>query len=105
MNLGQAAVPKETHSVPKSAFSWDSCLTVRRCRLYLFVGCLHRIQFEIGQSLDIDHLISSLVHGPDQLIQLQIDRAGIAVLSVLDEEDHEKGYEGRSHTDDLRPPV
>jgi len=47
---------------------------------YLFVGSLHLIQFQVAQPLDIDHLIASLVHGTNQLIELQIDRSRVAIL-------------------------
>jgi len=39
---------------------------------------LHLVQLQIGQSLNIDHLIPSTIHRPDQFVQFEIDRAGIA---------------------------
>jgi hypothetical protein len=42
-----------------------------------------RQEHEVGLVFQVDHLIGNLVHGPDQLVQFQIDRARIAILSVL----------------------
>lgn len=66
---------------------------------------LQLIQLQIGQPLDIDHLVSRVIGGADQLVQLQIDGARIAILRVLNKEDHEKRHQRRSRADDLRPAV
>src|ERR1035437_817297 len=82
-----------------------SRLSLRQSRFHFFVCGLHLIQFQIGQPFYIDHLIPGRTHGPDQLVQLQVDGARIAVLRVLDQEDHQKRRHGRSRTDSQRPFV
>lgn len=70
-----------------------------------FVALLHDIEFLVAQGFDIHHLVSSGVGGANEFIQLQIDRTSIAILGVLDEEDHEEGDDGRPRVDDKLPSV
>jgi len=43
--------------------------------------------------------------GSDELVQLDLDRGAIPVLRVLDQEDHQKGHDGRASVDDELPSV
>lgn len=66
---------------------------------------LQLIQLQIGQPFNIDHLVARVIRGADQLVQLQIDGARIAILRVLNKKNHEKRHERRRCADDLRPAV
>ena len=50
----------------------------------------------IGEVLDPDELVARIAHRPDQLIELEVDGFGVAVLGVLDHEHDEE-------RDDRRP--
>lgn len=50
-----------------------------------------RFQVFVGKFFKIDKFISRAFKGADDLIQFQMDRFGIAVLGILDQEHHEKG--------------
>src|SRR5437667_8281681 len=52
---------------------------------------LELFQVFVGKFFKIDKFISRTFEGADDLIQFQMDRLGIAVLGVLDQEHHEKG--------------
>ena len=41
----------------------------------------------------------------DELVQLQLDRFGVPILRVLNDEDHQEGHEGRRGIDDELPGV
>ena len=45
------------------------------------------------------------LHGPDQLVQLELHRRGVAVLGVLDQEDHQEGDDRGAGVDDQLPGV
>jgi hypothetical protein len=55
--------------------------------------------------LNVDHLIVRFIEGLDDLVQLQVNRLGIAVLGVLDQEDNKKRYDCRSRVDDQLPSI
>ena len=63
------------------------------------------LKFLIRQVLDVDHLVMRLVDGFNDLIQLQVDSAGITVLRVLDQEHDKKRYDRRARVDDQLPSV
>lgn len=63
------------------------------------------VQFLVGEVLDVDHAVAGVVNGMDQLVELQVDGARVAILRVLDEEDHEEGHDGRAGIDDKLPGV
>ena len=48
-------------------------------------------QVFVGKFFKIDKFVSRTFEGADDLIQFQMDRFGIAVLGVLDQEHHKKG--------------
>jgi hypothetical protein len=43
--------------------------------------------------------------GADEFVELYMHRLGVAVLGVLDEEDHQKGDDGRAGIDHELPSV
>ena len=63
------------------------------------------IEFFVGEMFDVDHLILRGGDGVDELVQLEIDGAGVPVLGVLNEEHHEKGDDGGAGVDDELPGV
>ena len=71
----------------------------------LFIAGLKFVELEVAEIFDVDHLITGLVDSPDEFVQLQVDGASIAVLSVLDEEDHEEGDDSGSCVDDELPGI
>ena len=52
---------------------------------------LELLQLFVRKVFKIDKFISRTFESADDLIQFQMDRFGIAVLGVLDQEHHEKG--------------
>ncbi len=106
MNGAQETVPYGSLQFPASLLCWGArCSLLARgpACFYLFVCSLHFIQLQIAEPLNIYQLVSSCIHGPDQFIELQIDGAGIAILSALDQQDHQKGRNTRSCVDGLCP--
>ena len=79
------------------------------CGAYVGLGQLvsfrDAIQLCIGEMLDVDHLIFCRADGVDQLVEFQVDGAGVAVLRVLDEEDHQERNNGRAGIDEELPGV
>ncbi len=70
-----------------------------------FVTGVDFLELEVAQAFYIDHLVASRIDGADELIELEIDGAGVAVLGVLDEEDHQEGDDGGAGVDDELPGV
>ena len=50
---------------------------------HLLVLVRKLLEFVIGQVLDVNHLVLRLIDRLDDLIELEMDRAGIAILRVL----------------------
>jgi hypothetical protein len=50
----------------------------------------------VGQMLDADELLARRVDRAEHLVELGLHRGGVAILAVLDQEDHQEG-------DDRRP--
>ena len=55
--------------------------------------------------LNIDHLVFCRAYRVDKFVEFEINGAGIAVLRVLDEKDHEKCDDGRACVDDELPGI
>jgi hypothetical protein len=72
---------------------------------HLLIFICQVLQFGIRQVLNVDHLVVRLVDGLDDLVQFQVDRPGIAVLRILDQENDEKRYHRRARIDDQLPRV
>jgi len=73
--------------------------------LQLLVTGVQLIELEIAEVLDIDHCVARFVDGMDELVELEINCAGITILRVLDEEDHQKGHDGGARIDDELPAI
>src|SRR5438045_1615072 len=58
-----------------------------------------------GLCFEADQLVPRLAVHPDQLVELQLDRLGVAPLRVLDHEDHDKRDDRRGRVDDQLPAV
>src|ERR1700733_1415037 len=78
-------------------------LTFRPLGLDFFIVSLQFVQLHVSQSLDIYKLISRAIHCKNQFVQFQVHSAGVAILHVLNEKDHEKGCRSCSGTDGLCP--
>ena len=63
------------------------------------------LEFLIGHVLKIDHLVASSFNGVNQLIQLQMEGLGIAVLCVLDQEHHQKRNDRGAGIDNQLPRI
>ena len=63
------------------------------------------LQFIVREMLDVDHLVLRLVDRLDDLVQLQMTGAGVAILRVLDQEHHEERDDGRAGINDELPRV
>ena len=57
----------------------------------------------VGLVLGANELIVGGLDGADQFIELEVHGQGIAILGVLDEEDHEEGDDGGAGVDDELP--
>lgn len=71
----------------------------------LFVAGGEKVEIGIGQVLDVDHLVAGGTDGVDELIEFEVDGPGVAILSVLDEEDHHESDDSRAGIDDELPSV
>ena len=69
-------------------------------QLYFFIPAVQFFQFQIAKGFNINHVIPRFVDRPNQLVQLQIDRSRVTILSVLYQEDHEKRDNRRPGVDD-----
>jgi hypothetical protein len=81
------------------------CLPLDAFCTDLFVCRPHCLEFLIARILNVHHLISSGIGCINQFVELEVDRAGVAVLGVLYKENHEKGDYGRSSVDDQLPGI
>jgi hypothetical protein len=72
---------------------------------YLLVLVGEFLQLVIREMFDIDHLILCLIDGLDDLIELQVNGAGVTVLRVLDQKHHEESDDGSASIDDELPGI
>ena len=63
------------------------------------------LEFLIGHVLEIDHLVASSFNRVNQLIQLQMEGLGIAVLGVLNEEHHQERNDRGAGVDNQLPRI
>src|SRR4029078_12551304 len=59
----------------------------------------------VAEVLDVHHLIACCSDGEDELIELQVDRLGVAILRVLNEKDHQERHDRRACVDDELPCI
>jgi len=60
-------------------------------------------EFVVAHILDINKHITRRPDSADELVELEVDGARVAVLGVLDEEDHEEGENGGRRIDNELP--
>src|SRR5437667_10637820 len=63
------------------------------------------IQVLVGKFLKIDKFIAGFGERANDLIQLQVDRFGVPVLCVLNQEHHQESDDGCASVDDELPGV
>ncbi len=63
------------------------------------------VEATLGQVLKIEQGILSTQIGTDEFVDLDLQRLGIAVLRILDDEDHQKGDDRRRRVDGKLPHV
>jgi hypothetical protein len=86
----------------RSADTPDSFVSFLLCARFAFLTKL--VDLILGQMLDPDEHVFDLTH-PDELIKLDLNSGTVAVLRVLNQEDHQKRYDGRSGIDDELPSI
>ena len=59
----------------------------------------------IGEIFQIDQFVSRGFEGANQFVELKVDGLCVAVLGVLNQEDHQEGNDGGSGIDDELPGV
>jgi hypothetical protein len=65
-------------------------------------AAVQRLKLMVGQALDPDELVLRLGR-EDEFVELRLQGEVVAVLGVLDEEDHQEGDDGRAGIDDQLP--
>ena len=70
-----------------------------------FVAIPHLIQLLLVHLFEVEQGVVGLGHHEDQLIELELQGFGITVLGILDEENHQKGNDGRPRVDNQLPGV
>ena len=63
------------------------------------------LQFLIGEFFQIDQVIARAAERANQFIEFQMNRFGVAVLRVLDQEDHQESDDGGAGIDDELPGI
>jgi hypothetical protein len=61
--------------------------------------------FLVGALFEIDKPVAGGIEGAQELVQLEVQGAGVPVLGMLDKEDHQKGNDGRAGIDDELPRI
>src|SRR6185437_4069666 len=71
-----------------------------------FAECVlqsHQLLFR--HFLEIEKAVSRRSVNANEFVELQLHRLSVAVLAVLNQEDHQKGHDGRSGIDDQLPRI
>jgi len=71
-------------------------------------GCKSRfdfLQIFLAEILQSEHHVAGVSIGTDELVEFELDGSRVTVLRVLEEEDHQEGYDGRASVDDELPCV
>ena len=66
---------------------------------------VQNVELLLAQVFDVDQPVRGAGDGRHQLVQLELHRARVLVLRVLDQEHHEERHDGRSRVDDELPGV
>ena len=90
-NAGGAGLPRPD---PSDGFLLVLGLALRAVAeaLELFLDLL---ELFVGAVLQVHQRVAGPVLGADQLIELEVDRLGVAVLRVLDQEHHQERHNRR----------
>jgi len=72
---------------------------------FLLQHGLDLFQFELGEVLDADKVVARGFVRSDQFVELGLDRAGVAVLGILDQEHHQEGDDRRAGVDHQLPGI
>jgi hypothetical protein len=94
--------------VPRTSISLELCPTLLSffaLGTNFFEMGGERFQFFVGEFLDIDHLVMSVPDGANNLVELEMDGAGIAILRVLNQEHHEESDDRSRSVDHELPSV
>jgi hypothetical protein len=75
-------------------------LGVRVCELGV-----EPVELVIAEMLEADEIIVGVTCRSDQLIELEVNRVGVAVLGALDQEHHQERDDRRPRVDDELPSV
>ena len=71
-------------------------------------GCKSRFDFFqlfLAEILEAEHHVAGVPIGADELVEFELDGGRVAVLGILEEEDHQEGHDGRAGIDDELPSV
>src|SRR5262245_2709072 len=79
-------------------------LGARRARERLIPPAEH-LEFLFLQLFQIEERVVRSLRGTNELVELQLDGLGVAVLGVLDQKDHQERDDGRACVDDELPRV
>lgn len=63
------------------------------------------IQLFVTKMFEADQAVTRSVHTPEQLVQLEVDRLGIAVLGILDKKYHQESDNGSGRIYDELPRI
>ena len=66
---------------------------------------LETLEFFLRQILCVEHAVISCLDGKDQLIQFHLHRFAIAILCILNEEDHQKGDDRGTRINNQLPRI
>lgn len=65
----------------------------------------HLFQALFWQPLDAHIVISRIMRGANEFIELGLESGTVPILCVLDKEHHQEGHDGRAGIDDQLPGV
>jgi len=63
------------------------------------------LQFRVREIFNVDHFLVGMPDGTDNLIELQVNGASVAILCVLNEEDHQESDDRSGRVHDELPGV
>src|SRR4051812_39778982 len=66
---------------------------------------LQGLELLVTEFLEIHEVRPRALHAPEELVELEVDRLGVAVLGVLNQKDHEEGDDRRARVDHELPGV
>jgi hypothetical protein len=76
-----------------------------RLRVQPFEFFLEFLQLFVGKIFKIDKFITRTFKGSDQLVEFQLNGFPVAVLGVLNQENHQESYDSRPRVNDKLPGI